>query len=671
MSSFKIQFDISDYSYKKGGVVPPLAEYLKHDEIINYREHEKGNIDNCIWKRHEPTIEEISSTYFREREITRILKTGAWVAIKDTVVWLPPSLYFALAYVKAGDEPMQFRLKRLKHSYFKLSARKNPACAGTFTVKNRQDGETTMAMIDGFWECLDGNMNVGQIGVQSKTRSDAFNPCWMTLQGVWQGIPKWLKDELCDDFSSGDNIAEKIRFMRNADEEKGVSARNIIFQYYPAVYNAMDGKNNMRRCILDEVLKWVECDFGDSLTNYFEFIMPGFERRGMFDMFSSPADKECKSYRDGHQLWKDSDPKEINESTGTTKSRIHRWYSNPLEGVHGAYDKWGDADPDKIYDLIMQERKNCPKDKLMEKIRAKPLNDEEIWGALDSSDFWDNSRGIAARKVYLIGHRFKDEKTKEPTVVFGNLEWPDGIKDEIDPVFRMADKSEFDVYDARFCFSYLPVNNEPLRNIKRPPSYVENCLGIDSVDKRYPGQRPSDLAMVNHKFRDIFQTGIVKCPTMLYLNRPMPIEIAYEDAIKAAVFCRALVQVESLNSNIVNYFEDRGYIEWMLSKIGQPKNSLIKGDAPSGKNSAFIDEIIGMINSITNLPLHEGDKYLLELNWLYHLLDDVSKFNKKDTHRNNATMAWGQGLMGAAKILFKKVRQTSDLNGAVMEFLIG
>ncbi len=156
---------------------------------------------------------------------------------------------------------------------------------------------------------------------------------------------------------------------------------------------------------------------------------------------------------------------------------------------------------------------------------------------------------------------------------------------------------------------------------------------------------------------------------MLYINRPLPIEISYEDAIKAAVFNRSLVQVESLNLGVVNYFEDRGYIDWVLSKLGQPKNSLIKGDAPSAK-TAFLDEMIGLINGITNIPLNKGDFYPLMLNWFYELLDDVSKFNKKDTHENDPTMAWGQALFGAVKIMFKKVRPKSSLNNEVMSYLL-
>lgn len=658
-NSFKVKFAIENYK----DILPDPMQYIKHDFILNEKQWAKGNIDNCIWTKHIPTADEISSPEFRKREATRVLKTGVWIGIKDEIVWLPPQYYMALNYGKTGGDDLQFRLKRLKHVYFKIRARNTPQCKGTMTIKNRQDGETTMAMSDAFWEAL--GMEDGMIAVQSKTREDAKNPCWKTLQSLWMNLPRWFKDDLCSDFASGDNIAETMKFMRSADERSGTTARNVLLQYFPAVFNAMDGKNNVKKAIADEFLKWLECDFGDFFNNSSKFIMPGFERRGMYDIFSSPPEKDSQSYRDGHQLWLNSDPSDI-QSNGTTKSRMHRWYSNPLEGIQGAYDEWGDADPDKIYDWIMAERKAQPKDKLLAEIRGFPLNEEEIWGSLEGGDFWSNHAGIAARKVYLLGARFKDEKTQEPINVYGNLEWKDGIKDHL-PVFRQSDKAEFDVHHARFCFSVLPSENiEPLSNIFNPPQYVENCIGIDSVDKRYAGKRPSNFAMTNVKFRDALNTGIVKCPTMIYCNRPLPIEISYEDAIKAAVFLNAQIQVESLNTKIVDYFEDRGYLNWMLSKIGHPRNSLVKGDAPSGK-SAFIDEIVGMIDAATNVPINPEDVDPLTLHFFYDLLEDISKFNLKDTHSSDLTMSYGQALLGAAKIMFKKIKNPSPFNDAFMK----
>lgn len=645
-----------------------VRSYMDHDEIINYKDHEKGNIDKCIWTKKIPTKEEIASPWFREREATRILKTGVMIGIKDEILWIPPQLYFALSYTKTGGHDLEFRLKRLLHCYFKIRARNTPHCKGTMTVKCRQDGETTMAISDAFWETFD--MEDGNILLQSKTRADVINPCWKTMQSLWMNLPYWLKEDLCADFASGTNIAETMKFMRSADERNGIAAKNVVLSYCPAVYNAMDGKNNVKKVLYDEFLKWIECNFGDAYNNASKFIMPGFMRLGMFDMFSSPPEKDSQSYRDGYELWKQSDPDNLDEY-GTTESRIHRWYSNPLHGIHGAYDKWGDADPDRIYDWIMQERKRQPENKKLEEIRGFPLNDEEIWGTLEGGHFWDNTDGLKKRQIYLLGTRFKDEKTKEPVKVFGNLEWKEGIVDHPQGVdFRMSDKTEFDVNEARWCFSHLPQNLEPLRNIFNPPAYVEKVLGVDPFGKRYPGKKPSKGAGAIYQFRDIAETGLNKTFTGLYNNRPFHEDIFFEDMIKGCVFTQSLLQFENNHDRIGGYFSDRGYKKWAIPSIGEKAGSHKLGDAVTARGK-FMDEMVGLINYYTNKPVNPEEICMLEKLWFIEIIDDLLKFNLKDTHENDISNAVGQALMGAAKLLFQKVRQPSEMNDNVFDYLLG
>lgn len=650
-------------------ICPPsfIEDYLRHDYIINYKDFEKGNVDNCIWKKKRPTEKELSSQEYREIEIKRILRTGALVAIKDEIVWLPPNYYFALQYGKVGDVDLEFRLKRLKHVYFKIRARNNPGCKGTFTVKNRADGETTMAITDAIHEMADGIMTAGMIGIQSKTRNDAINPCWLTAQTTWLNMPKWVKDVLYSDFISGDKIAEKIKFQREGSETK--DARNIVMEYFPAVFNAMDGRHNVKKCILDEVLKWVECNFGATFTNYSKFIMPGFERRGLFDMFSSPADKECQSFYDGHELWKKSDPDNIDPVTGTTQSRIHRYYSNPLEGIQGAYDKWGDADPEAIYAHIMRERASQPKDKLLEEVRGFPLNEEEMWGSLESKAVWSNAEGIKERKIYLLNTKYKNEKTKEPKVIYGNLERVDGFIDG-DVEFRPADIDHFDVDVARFAFSYLPQRRQSLKSIFKPPEIIEDCLGVDPYNLRYNPKNPSQKsngAMVNRKFRDLLGTGIKNTPTMIYCCRPRHQDIFFEDVLRAAIFNRSMINYENRSDKLANYCEDRGYFDWLLPEWGAPAGSTRKGDSPTGRGK-FLDEGMALLDKATNRPVDPNDEYMLEKYWFVEQLEDYLAFNPIDTHKNDITMADIQALMGIVKLKFKNIRQPSSLNDEIIDY---
>lgn len=658
---FNVPFEIADYKC----IIPDLPTH--ETEVINYQHFGRGDIDKCVWKRQVPDI--ITEEY-RSQEANRVLRDGVWIFIKDELVWLPPNYYFGLQYGRAGSDEVEFRVKRLKHVYFKIMARHNKYCMGTLTMKNRGDGETTMAVIDAMWECLYGNMTVGQIGIQSKTRDDAQNPCWNYVQNLWQNFPLWLKKDLYDDFISGTNIAEKMQWQSNANESEGITGRNVLFKYYPSVANAMDGKHNMKRCILDEICKWNEAKFAPTFTNYKKFIMPGLGRRGLFDMFSSPADFECVSNDQVKKLWEKSDTTNLDPQTGTTISQIHRHYSNPLEGIQDGYDRWGDADANQIYESIMRQRKSVEPEDYLAEVRGYPLNQTEMFESAEDGKTWDNYEGVKKRAIYLLGTRFKNENTKEPVGVYGNLEWKDGVEDS-DVVFRGSNKSKFDVHEARFFVAFQPQNRQELRDIYKPPSYIEDVLGIDPFDNRHTKtQTPSKGAAINFKFRDLHDSGLYRVPTLAYLARPHHERIFYEDMIRAAIYNRSMVQYENINAGIARHFEDRGYHAWLLPSKGEKLGSMLTGDAPrGGGRGAFMDEVLGLLNAFLNLPPDDKSPYYLDNVWIRELLEDLLSFNVRDTHVSDLSMAFGQSLYGAAKMLHKKPRAKSELNGAVMSWL--
>lgn len=656
ITGFKVKFNILDYA----DITPALPEHSK--DILNY------NLPPhlCKWK-HIPPPPVITSEW-KTQEITRILRTGVWIFIKKQPVWIPPFYYFFLQYFQVMGQPAQFRLKRLKHVYFKIRVRKNPRAIGTFTIKNRQDGETTMAMAESLWQILEGNMDFGGIGVQSKTRQTVVESCWRVFVMGFNGVPRWLKEILLHDVVSEDKLATKMQVKRTADEARGITAKDILVTYGSSVHNAFDSMSNMQRCILDEFCKWEECSPYATFLNYEKFIAPGMSRKGLFDIFSSPPDKLGRYNEEIVSFWKGSDGDNLT-TYGSTETRVFRYYSNPLEGIEDGYDEYGDADADEIFDFIMNRRKSLPKDQLLGEIRGYPLNESEIFGSYEGGSGFDNAEGIKDRIIYLTGTRFKNAITQEPVRIFGNHERVDGYIDgEVE--FRPSGKDYFDLIDSRVCYSFLPQNKEPLVNVFKPPAYIERVIGLDPFNNRYEAKsvvKQSNAAMVGRQFRDIFETGVLNVPFMTYCCRPQHQETVWEDAIKAAIYNRAMLQVESKSDKFANYAEDRGYSHWLLNERGD-NTGLRKGDAPSGGKNAFLNEGIGLINANTNVPL--GDiPYWLQNHWHIELLQDYLDLNPLDTHANDLTMADIQALVGQVKIMHTKVRQPSEFNDVVYNYL--
>lgn len=670
MSPFKVKFNLEDYK----DILPPIP--TDYSEIIN---SEIDDIYEQYWRL--PEFPSIITYDFIYREVHRI-KHGVWMLNKGVLMWLPPNYYQFLVYGNANGDPPQFRIKRLKNIYLKIRVRKNPAFMGTYTIKNRQDGETTIAMADSLWEPNSGELNNGMIGIQSKTRDDAKLPCWFNLKMQWNGYPKFIKDELYPHFTSGNNIEEKLEFFEPPDpnnpKDKG---KLIIIKYGPSTHNAFDGKNNVRKMVMDEINKWLECSFYLTFTNYMKFMMPGKTRKGLFDIFSSPADTNGRHNDEAYQFWKDSDPDEI-QSTGATKSRILRIYSNPLEGIEGYYDKYGDADPEEIYEHIIGERGNKPKEQQMAEIRGFPLpikgtdkpDEDEIFGATDSHHIWINISGLKNRKLEL-------SKVKATKVVYGNYEWPNNIPDSGIPEWRTADRRNYDEYDARFCINDNQSPKIELSDLRDPPKYVEECLGVDPFNLRYKTKNVvtgSLGAAISWRFRDILKLGKVDYPTLAYLSRPQHDKIFYEDMIKSAVARRAMVQYENTNDKMENYFEDRHYIDWMIDSIGAKPVELPtgefkvrKGDAPSGKGAtAFMNEGINLINGHTNKPLNPNDIAPLDLFDFEEVIDDIIGFNRSDTQQNHFTMALIQALLGKTKLMFRRQKKKESVNDRMVKYLL-
>ena len=659
-ADFKIKFDINDYK----DIYPTLPQ--DKTEIIN---HNKLTLEECVWVKDESLQSETIDRTTLLREIKR-LKEGVFIRIKNTILWLPPNYYHFLQYGNASGIVPEFRLKLLKYVYFKIQVRNNKFAIGTYVIKNRGDGMTTFEMSDCMWEVMDGNNYNGKIGIQSKTNLDAKNPCWYYLKEQYNGYPKWLKDTFYSDIYSADALEKEMKFVR--PNTNGVKARNIYMTFFPSVYNAMDGHHNMFKCYLDEFNKWDLCKAFKTYLNYRKFIKSGSKRNGLFCIVSSPSDKNGLANDEAYKLWNISRIDELDEN-GCTKSGVFGYYSDPLDGINGEYDIYGDADPKKILERIMNERANVPKDDLLGEIRGYPLNEKEMFECGDNSlNYWDNVEGMQSRRIELLSTIYKDEITLEPKTIWGNLEWENGEKDT-NVVFRMYDKNTYDEKYARFEFSQLPKDPPTLRNIFNPPILIESVLGVDSIKDRGKTKNASTASMgtgLVYKYSNFGDIDFAPTITSLYNCRPHR-EIFFEDMIMLAIFTRSKIQLESKDKEIQYYIQDRGYQNWLIPEIGQKASSGRFGDAPNGRGAeAFMNNGLMMINAATNIPLTTEKKCLLDTTWFVQVIDDLLSFNRENTQKSDITMTLIQALLGAAKLNKNTRKNNSSSTSNIVNYFL-
>lgn len=666
--SFQVDLEIAKYQH----LFPAKPS---DDEIVNIN----ADMHDAVWTRQVP---DFITGSFLEMEKKR-LRQGAWIIIKDQLLWLPPNYYHFLENGIAGTGKPEFRLKELKNNYYKLLVRANPHATGTFDIKNRQDGRTTRVMSDSLFEMQDGVNYHGQINIQSKTNADSERPCWSTAKGQWLNYPKWLKDMLYSDFASGNNIETQLRFTREERETKNMRgekivlpSRNLFMSYYPAVFNAQDGSSNVLKCVADEFCKWITCSPAKFLTNSEQFMQVGGSRKGLYEIFSSPADFNHKYLDDVFGIWEDSNPDNLDQY-GTTKSGLFRYHSHPLDGIEGYYDKYGDADPTKIYERIMYKRSKKKPDELLGEVRANPLTKDEMFGSYDTNLYWDNIEGIKERKLYILSTIYKDEETLEPKYQWGNLEMTNGFDGGIEVNFRPNEENEFNIKTGRFCFSEIP-ETPALIDPTEPPAFIEGCIGVDPYHLGTNGKlktRRSMAGVVGWQFRKLGVDNFVPRPIFYYNTRPPHIHTFFWDMVMAAILTRFMVQYEKTSDEMERFFDDNGYGEWILNSSSSKRSKLYETRTEIGrgkKGGAFMVDVKGLVNIITNKPVKPDAPDILKQFWFDKLLQQLEDFDEEETSKYDLVMGLFQAVYGAVKLLnVKQNKNNPDLAKIMLQYFTG
>lgn len=668
-----MDFDINNYKHLFPEV-PPDNEILNIDK----------DIEDQYWSK-QPTPAIITHD-FALQEITRI-RQGLWILIKGVLFWIPGDYYFFLQYWNAMGKPPEFRLKRLKSVYQDIEVMRNPKLMGNITFKNRKDGETLYKMSSSFVYPLSSGMTHGGIGMQSMDSVTVKGSCWTMMKSGLNGLPSWFKKQFLSDLVSDTEIQTQIRFERKKDEDDDSDyGSNIVIDYRSGTETAYDSTSDLRILNLDEFAKWFNTSIEGTIEAYLPFLFPGFKRMGLMRLFSSPATTNGKWLDEAKKIWDDSDPTKINPQTGTTYSRLIQNYSNPLDGIQDSYDKYGDVDPQQIYDKIMSERESFKGDKLLAKIRAFPMpikgtnkpDEDELFGATDNSSksYFMNTVGIKNQVKFI-------KANKSELCRFGNLVYPNNVPYSGIPIIQYSDKMEFNDEDSRFCFPFPNLPKQEITNIYQPPRIIDKVIGLDP----YSGilfskdlKKQSSAAALTLMFDDKFQAGVKDCFSSAYYARPWHKDLACEDIIKLALFEGAMVQYEHSDGGYFSEFaRTKGFDKWLLdskdkAQIQTPDGFVKrKGDAPAGRGSSvFMDEGIALIDGITNPIFNEigsEDEDPLKNYLIVEALEDLLQFDRTNAQFHHWTMALIQCLIGRDKINITNRRKPFKNGREIIDYL--
>lgn len=610
--------------------------------------------------KHSKYIEE----EFRRR------RNGLWFMNKGVPTYVTGRHYMMLQWSKIDIGYPNF-LGFQRELFIHLAAcEADPRCMGQIYTKCRRSGYTNMSacvLVDEATQVKDK-----LLGIQSKTGKDAQENVFMKkVVSIFKSYPFFFKP--IQDGTTNPRMELAFRepskriTKNNKTSHKG-DALNTIINWKNTTNNAYDGEK-LHLLYLDEAGKWERpTDIREAWRIQRTCLIVGRRIVGKAIVGSTvnPMDKGGKEYK---ELWRDSDPLERNKN-GRTVSGLYRIFIPAYEALEGFFDKYGmpiietptqpveTIDGDVIGEgaktFLKNERDSLKHDarELNEVVRQFPFTTDEA--------FRDSIEGSLFNigKIYeQIEHN--DDLYPEPTVT-GNFVWKGGVKDT-EVVFVPST-------DGRWRVAWLPPaelanRRREYRGMLYPPNDDIGCGGVDSYDiDATVDNRGSKGAC--HLFNKFNMRAPANMFVAEYCSRPPLAKIFYEDVLMAAYFYGYPLLVENNKYGIVRYFEDRGYIGYIMDrpdhlKAPNSSNNVKTKGIPSNSQDvihshaqaieAYIHNHVG-----TNEQGEMGKMYFnatLE-DWIGYRIDNRTKFD--------LTISSGLALLASQK--FKPQEKPKSFN---------
>lgn len=597
-------------------IVPPIDFNDRHD-----KELKTGEID--------PVCER-----FRRQEWYRRLY-GFWFYNNGKATYVTGLHYFFLNYWYLGDEVEfpNYRDRDRRFFYFMQYVIEDDQCCGAVYVTKRREGKTAKGTCFLFEPISRSQKMFG--GIQSKTEEDASTIVFQ--RGVvlpFTKLPDFFRPQF--DTSGGKRPKKKLTFSASAQKGRGAVASfaaeelNSEIDFRASTATAYDG-SKLGRYLGDEVFKTANLDISE---RHRVVRLCCTDDRGAYTgkmLYTSTVEEiegSIKSYRN---FW-DSSNQNIRNANGRTKTGLYRYFLPAYEALQ--YDRFGmeDIEGNKSFYLAERDALKSDPHAYNSEIRKNPFNIEEAFRVSKNASIYDV---VKINDQLSAVAPFEDD-----LLTSGDLVWTDGTDSSVR--FIPQKNGKFRLYNGQTAFV---ANAEYASFAKKSGVYVPTnpskfIMGVDPFDHitTVDSRRSNGSAYLYMKFNsmDPDNTGL---PIMEYIYRDQHPKLFYEDVIKMAVFAGANVLYEDNKPGLRTYFEDRGYLPFLLHLPGRQQ----PGIPASFKTKQDLAE------TTKTYVLDSAHKIFFP-----RLLEDLRDFEIDDTQRYDAAMAFGWTLVGDKSYIFAR-----------------
>ena len=455
-----------------------------------------------------------------------------------------------------------------------------------------------------------------------------------------------------------------------------------------------------RRLVLEDYTISMNCSKWSRPANYEHHwgqISPTFDTGGRIvgkAFVGSTVNAMNKGGKEFFNLYKASKLNKRNKTTGRTPTGLYCYFLPAHKNMEEFTDKYGvchevvekgdsfvnvHGDKKTVGSVQFLEAKRSSKRKesdiaYNEELRAFPMTiDEAFRDELLQSTF--NIERI------LEQIKINEEHEAEKSLVRGNFQWKDGIKDTI-VEWHPNEK-------GRFLISWIPPeemrNRHELRNgpggfSKYPLNDDIGAFGCDSYDisgtvegVRKDGSYDQDNNRASKgALHGLTGFSFSNAPNntffLEYVARPQTAEIFFEDVLMACVFYGMPILAENNKPRLLYHFKNRGYRGFSITRFDKAENRLSPtekelGGMPNSSEDvkqmhataieSWIEKYVGTLTEDGDVP--ENMKF-------NHTLNDWKHFDVNNRTKFDAAISSGLAIMAVNRKMYTPAqRQVKDI----------
>ena len=591
-------------------------------EGYNYKRNEE-----LIRQSEDKDYFDVELENFRSQEWDRRLN-GVWFMNNGVATYLTGMHYLFLNWWKIDIGYPSFRKTDQDYFYFLQACVDNPNCLGMIELTKRRQGKTVRAGVF-MYDLISRSKNKNG-GIQSKTASDAKNNVFQkNIVGPFKKLPDFFRPVY--DQSKGVTPTSELRFYRTTKrgskslEDLGKPELESQIDWKSSDKYAYDG-TKLHRYLGDEVGKTMEVDVWErhNVVRFCSELDGEYIGKLLYTTTVEEMESGGESFK---KLW-DASNQEDKNIHGRTASGLYRFFTPSYKTLY--FDKYGIADEDRAKQYYLDDRKSLANDDraLSNIIRRNPFTIQEAF-RIDGERSLFNSMKLNDRIDRL--------SWVDNAYTRGNFEWV-GDRDTGFVEFKPMS-------NGRFKVAYIFDNKEDAnRVIKRsgnvyPTRKVEYVMGCDPYDHDSTvDQRRSDGAFYVYQKQNPIANYYDSSFIVQYIYRPSTARQFYEDVLKCCHYYSCQVLFEDNKIGIKNYFEDRGYSNFLMYLPGSNKPGM-SGSVKTHQQIAEVTEDYIETN--------------IEKVYFKKLLKDWLEFDITKTTKFDAAMAAGYTLIADKNILYK------------------